>query len=62
VIPKLSFGLGALREGLQKLGWVESRNLRVEYRWGGGSQERTRTYAAELGLEPCGIEGEQRLK
>ena len=29
--------LGAFREGLQKLGWPEGRNLRIDYRWGGGS-------------------------
>jgi hypothetical protein len=46
--PETQLRVGAFREGLQKLGWVEGRNLRVEYRWGGGSQERTRTYAAEL--------------
>jgi putative ABC transport system substrate-binding protein len=37
---------------------VEGRNLRVEYRWGGGSLERTRTYAAELvALKPDVIFG-----
>ena len=46
--PETQLRVGALREGLQKLGWVEGRNLRVEYRWGRGSLERTRTYAAEL--------------
>jgi putative ABC transport system substrate-binding protein len=23
----------AFREGLQKLGWVENRNMRIDYRW-----------------------------
>src|SRR6516162_6504084 len=56
--PETQLRVGALREGLQKLGWVEGRNLRVEYRWGGGSQERTRTYAAELvALKPDVIFG-----
>jgi hypothetical protein len=39
-------------------GRVEGGNLRVEYRWGGGSLERTRTYAAELvALKPDVIFG-----
>jgi len=46
--PESQLRLGAFREGLQKLGWAEGRNLRIDYRWGGGSIERTRTYAAEL--------------
>src|SRR6476620_10781168 len=25
--------LTALREGLQKLGWVEGRNVQIDYRW-----------------------------
>ena len=50
--------LRVFREGLQKLGWAEDRNLHIEYRWGGGSIERTRTYAAELvALKPDVILG-----
>ena len=25
--------VAAFREGLQKLGWVEGRNIRIDYRW-----------------------------
>src|SRR5262245_65594391 len=46
--PETQLRMGAFREGLQKLGWAEGRNLRIDYRWGGGSIERTGTYAAEL--------------
>ena len=50
--------LRVFREGLQKLGWAEDRNLRIEYRWGGGSIERMRTYAVELvALKPDVILG-----
>src|SRR5258705_5994970 len=43
----------ALRQGLDGLGWREGRNIRVDYRWGGGDVERTRSYASELvGLSP----------
>jgi putative tryptophan/tyrosine transport system substrate-binding protein len=38
----------AFLEGLQALGWIEGRNLQIDYRWGDGSTDRIRTYAAEL--------------
>jgi putative tryptophan/tyrosine transport system substrate-binding protein len=40
--------VAALQRGLQELGWMDGRNIRVEYRWGGRNVERTRAYAAEL--------------
>jgi putative ABC transport system substrate-binding protein len=56
--PETQLRVGALREGLQKLGWTEGRNLQIDYRWGAGSIERTRTYAAELvALKPDVILG-----
>src|SRR5215470_11215639 len=38
----------SLREGLEKLGWVEGRNLRIDIRWAAGDADRVRTYVAEL--------------
>jgi putative tryptophan/tyrosine transport system substrate-binding protein len=38
----------AFLKGLQELGWLEGRNLRVEYRGTAGEASRGRTYAAEL--------------
>ena len=38
----------AFQQELRKLGWVDSTNVRIEYRWGGGDVERIRRYAAEL--------------
>src|SRR5262244_2872515 len=56
--PETQLRVGAFREGLQKLGWAEGRNLQIDYRWGAGSIERTRTYAAELvALKPDVILG-----
>lgn len=40
--------VAALRQALQQLGWTESRNIRIDLRWGGGDVERTRSFAAEL--------------
>jgi ABC-type uncharacterized transport system substrate-binding protein len=56
--PESQIRLGAFSEALQRLGWFGGRNLRIDYRWGGGSVERTRTYAAELvALKPDVIFG-----
>jgi len=40
--------LAALLQGLQQLGWIDGRNVRIDYRWGGGKAEDARKYAAEL--------------
>jgi ABC-type uncharacterized transport system substrate-binding protein len=40
--------LNAFRQELQKLGWIEGRNIRIEYRYAEGQGDRARTYAAEL--------------
>ena len=37
-----------LQQGLEELGWIEGRNVRIDYRWTGGDVTRVRTYAAEL--------------
>jgi putative tryptophan/tyrosine transport system substrate-binding protein len=34
--------------GLQQLGWVDGRNIRIEMRWAGGNADLDRRYAAEL--------------
>ena len=38
----------AFRQALQMLGWTDSRNVRIDYRWGGGELERIGAYASEL--------------
>jgi ABC-type uncharacterized transport system substrate-binding protein len=40
--------LGAFREGLLELGWIEGRNIQIEYRWAGAEATRLQAYAAEL--------------
>jgi putative tryptophan/tyrosine transport system substrate-binding protein len=38
----------AFLQGLQQLGWIDGRNLRIETRWAAGNAADTRKYAAEL--------------
>jgi putative ABC transport system substrate-binding protein len=38
----------ALVQGLAQLGWIDGRNVRIDYRWGAGNAEHNRKYAAEL--------------
>jgi putative ABC transport system substrate-binding protein len=38
----------AFRQALAELGWVEGRNLNIEWRWTGGDITRVREYATEL--------------
>jgi putative tryptophan/tyrosine transport system substrate-binding protein len=38
----------AFKEGLRRFGWVEERNIHVEFRWGAGNRDLARNYAAEL--------------
>jgi putative ABC transport system substrate-binding protein len=40
--------VGPFREGLRDLGWVEGRNLVIEYRWAEGKYERLPALIAEL--------------
>src|SRR6516225_1401422 len=37
-----------LQQGLQELGWIEGRNVRIDYRWSDGDATRIRAYVAEL--------------
>src|SRR5262245_39485686 len=40
--------LAAFREGLQKLGWAEGRNIRIDTRWGALDPEAMERFAKEL--------------
>jgi putative tryptophan/tyrosine transport system substrate-binding protein len=46
--PETLRNFAALQQGLQDLGWTEGRNVRFDYRWGGGNADRYSTHAAEL--------------
>ena len=40
--------IAAVREGLQKLGWTEGRDIRIDTRYANGNADRMRAQAAEL--------------
>ena len=40
--------IGALIDTLQRLGWADGRNLRIDYRWAAGDADRGKNFAAEL--------------
>jgi putative ABC transport system substrate-binding protein len=46
--PDATVWISALRKSLQESGWVEGRNIQVDYRWGAGDPDRMRTLAKEL--------------
>src|SRR5262249_10267983 len=51
--PEAKPRVTAFQQELQRLGWTEGRNTRIEYRWGGGDASSIRAYAVELaGLRP----------
>ena len=46
--PEGKARFAAFERGLQELGWVNGRNVRIETRWSGGKVDDARKYAAEL--------------
>jgi putative ABC transport system substrate-binding protein len=46
--PEAQRSLTALRQGLAALGWIESRNLHIDYRWATDHPSSIRVSAAEL--------------
>ena len=38
----------AFRKRLDELGWIDGRNVRIDYRWGAGSVDRMQLFAKEL--------------
>ena len=46
--PEAQRWILALRDVLEKLGWSDGRNVRIDVRWGGGNAEGLRAYAVEL--------------
>jgi ABC-type uncharacterized transport system substrate-binding protein len=46
--PQVQARKAAFLHGLQQLGWSVGKNIQIEYRWSGGSEDNTRKYAGEL--------------
>src|SRR5215510_4901686 len=46
--PEAQSRVGAFEHGLRELGWIQGRNLWIEYRWAGGGENELRNHAAEL--------------
>jgi putative ABC transport system substrate-binding protein len=51
--PEAQAWVAAFREGLQKLGWAEGRNIRIDTRWGAVDSDSRQRFAKELvALQP----------
>ena len=51
--PEFQARVAAFRQNLEKLGWSEGKNIRIDYRFTAASQERTESFAKELvALQP----------
>ena len=46
--PEAQARVAAFQQSLQRLGWSDGRNVRIDSRWAAGDADRTRRYAAEL--------------
>ena len=46
--PQAQANVTALLRGLQDLGWIEGRNVQIDYRWAGGDPDKARAFAREL--------------
>jgi len=52
--PEGQARIAALRQGLQELGWIEGRNIKIEYRWIAADSDRIKSAdaAALVALKP----------
>jgi putative tryptophan/tyrosine transport system substrate-binding protein len=46
--PEFQARLAAFLEGLQKSGWTDGRNVRIDTRWAGGNADDIRRHATEM--------------
>jgi len=47
--------IGALKQGLQELGWIEGSNLQIEQYWPGGQLDRIQAAAKEIVALKCEV-------
>jgi putative ABC transport system substrate-binding protein len=51
--PQVVAGLSAFKTGLQQLGWIDGRNIQIDYRFAAADVDRMRVFAKELvALQP----------
>jgi putative ABC transport system substrate-binding protein len=53
--PESRARLAAFLKGLEQLGWIDGRNMRIDYRLGAASGEPTRQHVAELIALPADV-------
>ena len=46
--PEAQSNLAAFVQELQQLGWMDGRNMRIDYRWSDGNVNRMQIFAKEL--------------
>ena len=46
--PEGQASIAAFREGLQKLGWTDGRNIRIDTRWAAADVELMQRFAREI--------------
>src|SRR4029450_9051014 len=46
--PEARVRVGTIEKALQEHGWINGRNLTIEYRWTAGEAQRLEEYAKEL--------------
>src|SRR5262245_28818286 len=56
--PLAQSQLKAFRQGFEKLGWTDGRNVKIDVRWAGGSADRMRELVSEF--VALGLQGVQR--
>lgn len=53
--PEGQAEVGGLRQGLRDLGWIEGRNLKIEYSWPGGEPAQIQSAAKNLVAQQCEV-------
>ena len=53
--PDAQARVSAFTQALEGFGWINGRNIRIEYRWAASETDRFRAYAAELVKLPCDV-------